>query len=65
MTPEEIIKEAEKKGIQYFALSDHDTIDGVKSLKEIPQSTNFITGVEISAEYPSTLHILGYGFDKH
>ncbi len=64
MTPEEILKEAEKKDIQYFALSDHDTIDGVKGLKQIPQSINFITGVEISAEYPSTLHILGYGFNK-
>jgi len=65
MTPKEILKEAERKGISYFALSDHDTIDGVNSLTAIPDAINFITGVEISAEYPSTLHILGYGFDRN
>jgi len=63
LTPKEIITEAAKKNIEYFAISDHDTIDGVKSLTKTPESINFITGVEISAQFPHTLHILGYGFD--
>ncbi len=62
-TPEAIIKEAEVCQLEYYAITDHDTVDGVKQVKKIPDGMTFITGVEISAEYPKTLHILGYGFD--
>jgi len=62
-TIEEILNEAENKKIEYFAITDHDTVDGIKHIKNISKKMTFITGVEISAEFPSTLHILGYGFE--
>jgi len=62
-TPKQLVNEIKKKKIEYFSITDHDTIDGVKALREFPEGAKFITGVEISAEFPKTLHILGYGFD--
>ncbi|MDN5360797.1 MAG: 3,5-nucleoside bisphosphate phosphatase [Thermotogaceae bacterium] len=63
LTPEQLVAEMRKKSITYFSITDHDTIDGVKAVKHIPQGLTFITGVEMSVEFPKTLHILGYGFD--
>ncbi|MGC9384645.1 MAG: PHP domain-containing protein [Kosmotogaceae bacterium] len=129
-TPGELLEEALDKSIEVFSITDHDTLDGVKSLfqklssedfdfglsqniqhtthnviicslipdtgSRIPDSNKltengsrktssepsmydrrwamdktkifsnilvFIPGVEISAEFPKTLHILGYGVD--
>jgi hypothetical protein len=113
-TAKELIEAALDKNIEVLSITDHDTLDGVKSLtKEIyePSLDNeratgfcrstengsrktsfsrnprfsdshfleffsnlgspisdldflvFIPGVEISAEFPKTLHILGYGID--
>lgn len=58
-TPEEVVKAVKEASIKFFSITDHDTIDGIKNIKE----DNFIPGVEISIEHPTTLHILGYGFD--
>ncbi|ACJ75357.1 PHP domain protein [Thermosipho africanus H17ap60334] len=57
--PNELVTLVKERKIECFSLTDHDTIDGVKQIKE----KNFIPGVEISIEHPTTLHILGYGFD--
>jgi len=61
--PEQILEAARQEGIEVISITDHDTIDG---LAEVPKGETFVVfipGVEISAEYPSTLHILGYGID--
>jgi len=65
LTPQELVNEASRKGLQYLALTDHDTIDGLEKIYDIPDNLKFINGVEISAEFSKTLHILGYGFDPH
>lgn len=52
-----------------MAITDHDTLEGsAAALRHgIPDSLDFLTGVEISAEYPpgfdisGSMHILGYG----
>ncbi len=70
-SPSEILNLSLDAGIQAIALTDHDTIDGVREVMDIgvPWPLEFITGVEISCEPPgefpndSSLHILGYGFD--
>ncbi|RAO99979.1 phosphoesterase [Petrotoga sp. 9PW.55.5.1] len=64
-TPFEIIHLALNAGIKFLSITDHDTLDGVKMIQEGKSfnEINFIVGVEISAEFPSTLHLLGYGFD--
>jgi len=64
-TPHELLKLALEKNIQYLSITDHDTLDGIKALDNSINlnKLKFIPGVEISAEFPSTLHLLGYGFD--
>lgn len=67
--PLQIMKIAVDQGISAIAITDHDTIDGVKEAIEsgIPHPLEFVTGVEISATPPmeyadvGALHILGYG----
>jgi hypothetical protein len=63
-TPQEILAKAAELDLQYFAITDHDTIDALEQIEEIPAGVVFINGVEISAEFPKTLHILGYNFDS-
>lgn len=66
----ELLKTARKIGLRAVAITDHDTIRGVREAIEfgLPNSPEFITGVEISTEFPAdyrgsgSLHILGYGF---
>ena len=62
-SPEELVLEAARKNLSFLALTDHDTIDGLSQISKVPDGLTFINGVEISAEFPKTLHILGYGFD--
>ncbi|MBO8161184.1 MAG: PHP domain-containing protein [Thermosipho sp. (in: Bacteria)] len=62
-TPKEIINLSLEQNIDIISITDHDTLDGIKELSEIPIEVVLIPGVEISAEFPSTLHILGYGID--
>ncbi|MEA1968446.1 MAG: ribonuclease III [Thermodesulfobacteriota bacterium] len=73
-TPFEIVEESLSiPGLTAIAITDHDTIEGVKQLIEagIPQAIEFITGIEISAlpldDFSSSgsFHILGYGFSIH
>lgn len=73
--PNEIIALAKKLRLSAIAITDHDTIDGSKEAIEtgIPSEFNFLTGVEISADPPSSFscsgsfHLLGYSFsiDDH
>jgi hypothetical protein len=68
-TPSEILSLAEKLNLGAIAITDHDTIEGsVEALENhIPDSLNFLTGVEISSNPPiplsssGSLHVLGYG----
>ncbi|MFO7840779.1 MAG: DUF2061 domain-containing protein [Fidelibacterota bacterium] len=63
LSPDGIIKQAIRKGCEYISITDHDNIDHMEKLKKVPRSVRYIPGVEISAEFPGTLHILGYGFN--
>jgi len=75
LTPVEILAMARELKLGAIAITDHDTIDGSKELLSlgIPSDIKFLTGVEISASWPSSfslggsLHILGYGIkiDNH
>ena len=69
--PHEIIARAAALGLQAIAITDHDSLEGVKSAlrQPIPPALKFLTGVEISAAPPpfirlaGSFHILGYGID--
>lgn len=64
-TPRELLEEAATKGIEVLAITDHDTINGVKELPETFKDVKVIKGVEISAEFNGILHILGYGVNPN
>lgn len=69
LAPAAIIDHALKLNLAAIAITDHDSIDGSKEALRsgIPPSLHFLTGVEISADYPAffpdsgSFHILGYG----
>ncbi|MCG6906818.1 MAG: PHP domain-containing protein [Desulfobacteraceae bacterium] len=71
LQPHEIIARAAALGLQAIAITDHDSLEGVKSAlrQPIPPALKFLTGVEISAATPpfirlaGSFHILGYGID--
>lgn len=67
-TPEELVAEAKNIGLTYFAITDHDTVEGVKYLYENglypDKGIKLIPGVEFSANNPdSDVHIVGYNVD--
>ncbi|PIE61165.1 MAG: ribonuclease III [Desulfobacterales bacterium] len=72
-TPLEILNLAQEAGLQALALTDHDSIGGIKEILSDVQSfpIAFVTGVEISCEPPrefkylGSIHMLGYGFSLY
>ena len=65
-TPSEIALLAKRKGLTAFALTDHDTVAGIReaegAAKEL--SIGFVPGIEISVKAAvRELHILGYWID--
>ena len=60
-----IFKKAKEIGIEYLSITDHDTIASQKEALNLSENYNisYVTGIEISAEYPLTLHILGYNYN--
>ena len=68
LTPEELLEKAKNIGLKYLAITDHDTVDGVKYLYENgiypDKNLNIIFGIEFSALNPShEVHIVGYNID--
>ena len=64
-SPEAMARLGKRRGLTLISLTDHDTIDGVPAFMSSSRKLGVraISGVEISAEYPQTMHILGYNFD--
>src|SRR5438552_4411376 len=65
--PAEVVEHAARAGVELFALSDHDTVDGVQEALDAGARLGLtvVPATEISAvEGPyEDLHILGYGID--
>lgn len=65
-TPEELVTYALQKGLKAFALTDHDTTEGIRRAQTAASGTNLelIPGIELSTEYDKKdIHILGLGID--
>lgn len=65
LSPSEIIQRALEQNIDVLALTDHDTLDGLKEARIASQNQNIvlIPGVEISADfYGRVLHIVALDF---
>ena len=66
-TPAELVYKAKENDIELMALTDHDTVDGLKEAVECVRDTRitFVPGIEISTQDSEEIHILGYGVDKN
>lgn len=65
-TPEELVRLVRDAGIRTFALTDHDTIDGIAAIEScIPEDMTFIPGIEFSCMTEGfKYHLLGYAYDS-
>lgn len=67
LEPEEVAARAAAQGLMCIAITDHDTTNGVKRAQAAGKALGLpvIPGVELTAEYGTELHLLGYGMDIH
>ena len=66
LSPSEVVRLAKKEGCDVFALTDHDTTDGLAEAQQQADEIDLklIHGVEVSAMWSNmTIHILGLGVD--
>ena len=74
-TPEELVRMAITKGLSAFALTDHDTVDGIDEAmacadrlrsEGVPNVPEVIPGIELSTEYQGKdIHLVGLYIDHH
>ena len=67
LTPRELIRYAEKKGLSVIALTDHDSVDGIKEAMDEAEKCNieFVPGIEFSAADNTETHIIGLFIDPN
>lgn len=67
LTPAQLLARAQTRGLQYLALTDHDTVAGyLEAVELLPEAAELtlIPGVEFSCRWSgATIHILGLGMD--
>lgn len=64
-SPEKVIRMAKDIGITHMAITDHDTIDGLKLAHQKAKELDIklLNGVELASSEYKNMHILGYGFN--
>ena len=64
-TPTELVDHAKKCGLSAFALTDHDSVDGIKEAQKRAEEIGleFIPGIEFSAAENTETHIIGLFVD--
>ncbi len=66
LTPAQLVALAQEKGLAAFALTDHDTTDGIAEAMEAARDTQIevIPGIELSTEYEGRdIHVVGLFLD--
>jgi predicted metal-dependent phosphoesterase TrpH len=66
LLPAEVARRAAANGVDTWALTDHDDIDGLPEARAAAEAAGmrWVSGVEISIEWRGTpIHIVGLGFD--
>lgn len=65
MTPTEVVEEAKRAGLAAIALTDHDSVDGVREAVEAGErlGVEVIPAIEFSVMSETETHILGYFID--
>lgn len=64
-SPTEVVELAKAAGITTLAVTDHDTVAGLREAERAANLHNiqFLSGIELSAAGADQLHILGYQFN--
>ncbi|PYG85712.1 hypothetical protein LY28_03272 [Ruminiclostridium sufflavum DSM 19573] len=62
MSPSELVRHAKESGLSAVALTDHDTVEGIREALEEGERIGLevIPGLEISTNFKPEMHILGY-----
>lgn len=62
LSPEALVRAAKARKVSVLSLTDHDTTEGVSKFLSACSHAGIrgLSGIELSAEAPYTLHILGY-----
>lgn len=65
LPPREVVRGAKEAGVSLMALTDHDCTLGVREALQAGEElgVRVIPGLEIDAQFPVKLHILGLGID--
>lgn len=68
LAPAELLRDAVAAGVERFALTDHDTVAGYRSLLDaapaLPDGFRLLAGVELSCVWSGvTVHVVGLGMD--
>ncbi|MEP4485651.1 MAG: PHP domain-containing protein [Halioglobus sp.] len=68
LTPSELLARARTRGVQLFAITDHDTVAGFREVAEhytqIDDTMVLIPGIEMSCQWSgATIHVVGLGMD--
>lgn len=65
LTPAELVHHAKKQGLTAIALTDHDSVDGIKEAAREAEKIGleFIPGIEFSAAEDTETHIIGLFID--
>lgn len=67
LTPGELATRASERGVDLWALTDHDDVSGVAQAREAAMAVGltFVAGVEISVTWANrTVHVVGLGIDE-
>lgn len=66
MSPTELVRHAKEKGLSAVALTDHDTVEGIREALDEGNRIGIevIPGIEISTNFKPEMHILGYFLNK-
>ena len=64
-TPAQVVRAAAQRGITMLALTDHDNVLGVPEARAEAASLGirFLPSIEMDAQWPHEMHILGLDFD--
>lgn len=64
LSPQEVLAIVADSGVELFALTDHDTIQGYSAIKDQPRSFTCISGIELSTVWSGvSVHIIGLDFN--
>lgn len=68
LQPAQLAKRAHERGVELWALTDHDEVSGIACARLAAQELGlrFVAGVEISVTWANrTLHVVGLGIDEN